>query len=429
MERFLIIFTMCLTASFLMSEVFYKLRYPRVVGQIVAGIILGSSIFAGFLFQYGTFFNALELNDPVAVMIHLLSSLGMIFLLLLVGLELNLKKLKEVSRDVMLIAFFASVIPFALGFILMKFLGYSDLIALIVGACLSITAEGTKAMVLIELDKLNTRVGEIMMAAGAMDDITGVLFLSTILVLVQEGRELSFLGSFLSVNISPFQEIHQSFGNLFHFIIFPMELFIFVVLAYITFKIFPRIITNIQMEKSENSEFMAIILVGLFIAMLSGILDLGTIIGAHIAGIIIQLSIKDKEEEQRMVNNLKMVSLGLIVPFFFIAIGMQFDISSLFNNPQLFILITGVAIIGKIGGCLIVEPFTKLTHKQLYLIGWGMNSRGVVELIIASIAYPIFVQENALEVFSVIVTMAILTTLIFPVILRYEIKKYPGIME
>lgn len=115
----------------------------------------------------------------------------------------------------------------------------------------------------------------------------------------------------------------------------------------------------------------------------------------------------------------------MVVPFFFLSIGLNFEIEDLFLNPLVFFVILITATPGKIVGTMATKPFTNLKNRQLYLIGWGMNSRGAVELVIASIALPLL----PIEVFSSIVAMAIITTLVFPLILRYEIKKYPDIMD
>ncbi len=438
MDEFLIIFTLCLLVSFLMSEIFYRLKYPRVVGLIFAGIILG--FFADFIFPWGNFLEAIEMEDPIALIIKGFGDLGIIFLLILVGLEINLKKLRGVSRDVGAIGIFASFTPFILGFFLMKlFFGSSDTVAFIVGACLSITAEGTKSMVLMEEGKLNSKVGEIMLGAGAIDDVLGVIFLSSILILAP-GIEPSHLASFLIQNVSLFQGLNQSMGGLFQLMLLPIEFIIFIILSYLLFKIIPGVVEYIQKERSEVSEFMTIIILGLSIAIISEFLGLGTILGALMAGIIMQLAIKDRREEHKMVNDLKIVSLGLIVPFFFLSIGLHFDVNSLFikENHLLLFSVLVIAIVGKLMGSLLAKPLTDLNFKQLYLIGWGMNSRGAIELVIASVALPLLINECeiggcgihcATDVFSVIVAVAILTTIIFPLFLRYEIKKYPGIMD
>lgn len=431
MEGFLIIFTVCLVVSFLMSELFYRLRYPRVIGLIFAGIILG--FFADFIFPGGNFLDALEMKDPMALIIKGFGELGIVFLLLLVGLEINLKKLRKVSRDVGAIGFFAAFTPFILGFLSMKlFFASTDTVAFIVGACLSITAEGTKSMVLMEEGKLNSKVGEIMLGAGAIDDVLGVIFLSVVLILAP-GVEQSHLAALLVENVSLFQGLNQSTGGLFQLVLLPIEFIIFAILSYLLFKIIPGVVEYIQREKSEVAEFMTVIIMGLSIAIMSEFLGLGTILGALIAGVILQLAIKDRKEEHKMIKDLKIVSLGLILPFFFISIGLHFDINSLFKTPLLLASILIIAVVGKLAGSLIAKPFTDLNLRQLYLIGWGMNSRGAVELVIASLAFPLLINEcgihQATDLFSVIIAVAILTTITFPLFLRYEIRKYPGIMD
>lgn len=409
MINILLILAIYLVVSFIFSEIFFRLKYPRVIGYILAGIFLGYPFFSGLFFPEGNFSLALGRNDPSAMAIDLLSNLGIIFLLLLTGLEINIEKLRKCSREVILIAFFAALVPFLLGFFLMLFLGQSLLVAFIVGAALALTAEGTKDMVLMELRKVNSRVGEIMIGAGAVDDVFGTLFLAVILIIAKTQA----LG---------FSEVSELFLLLIDFLAF-------VVLSYLIFKILPSLVRFIQKEKSEVSEFTIIIIIGLLIAIISEKLGLGTIIGALIAGIILQLAIKDIKEEKKMVKDLKIITLGLVIPFFFISVGLKFwsfEIQQfLLNDLLLFVLIILIATVGKIFGSLIVKPLTSLSLKQLYLIGWGMNSRGAIELVIAMVAYP-FIPG---KIFSAIVVMAIFTTLIFPVFLRRYIKKYPDIMD
>jgi Kef-type K+ transport system membrane component KefB len=433
MEGFLAIFTLCLIVSFLMSEMFYRLKYPRVIGLIFAGIIVG--LFGGFIFPGGNFLDAIQMGDPTALIIKCLGDLGIIFLLILVGLEINLKKMKKVSRDVGAIGIFASFMPFIMGFFLMKvFFGATNTVAFIVGACLSITAEGTKSMVLMEENKLNSKVGEILLGAGAIDDVLGVIFLSVVLIMAP-GIETSYFASLLVQNVSLFQELNQNTGGLFQLVLLPLEFILFIILAYLLFKVIPRIVEYIQREKSEAAEFMTMIIMGLSIASISDFLGLGTILGALIAGVMIQLSIRDRREEHKMINDLKIASLGMIVPFFFLSVGLQFDIASLIFNKNFLLLFSVliIAMLGKMLGSLLAKPFTDLSFRQLYLIGWGMNSRGAIELVIASVALPLLVAECGVDcatnIFSVIVAMAILTTVVFPLFLRYEIKKYPGIMD
>ncbi|MBU4341558.1 MAG: cation:proton antiporter, partial [Candidatus Altiarchaeota archaeon] len=207
-------------------------------------------------------------------------------------------------------------------------------------------------------------------------------------------------------------------------LLFPVELFVFILLAYCLLKFFPTVMRYIQREKSEVSEFMIIILVGLLIATFSEFLGLGTIIGALIAGIILQVSIRDRGEEQILVNDLRIITLGLIVPFFFISIGLNFSVASLFTNPVLLLSILVVATAGKIIGAMLAKPFTDLSWRQLYVVGWGMNSRGAVELVIAFVARP-FIPA---DVFSSIVVMAVVTTILSMLMIERQTQKDRGIM-
>ncbi|MBU4406761.1 MAG: cation:proton antiporter, partial [Candidatus Altiarchaeota archaeon] len=181
MESIIVVLGFFLLFSFVISEIFYRLRYPKVIGQIIAGIILGLPFLAGLIFAGGDYAAALAAGELPAVAIETLSGLGIIFLLLLTGLEINLEKFRKVSKDVALIGLSSAVIPFVLGFATIELLGslgfinlqgYYDLhfTALVVGACLSLTAGGTKVMILMELKELNTKLGEIMLGAGILDE-------------------------------------------------------------------------------------------------------------------------------------------------------------------------------------------------------------------------------------------------------------------
>ena len=130
---------------------------------------------------------------------------------------------------------------------------------------------------------------------------------------------------------------------------------------------------------------------------------------------------------KREVSLLEHLLLLLVVPFFFIAMGLHFSIQDLTLNILPFVLIVMIAISGKIFGTLLTKPFTTISLKQLYLVGWGMNSRGAVELAIAFVAFKIGLFET--EIYSSLVAMALITTLIFPFFVKGIIKKNPNIME
>jgi Kef-type K+ transport system membrane component KefB len=345
----LVVIAVCLTVSFALSELFYRLKYPRILGQIFAGILLGIPVIRNSIFIQGI------------APIETLAEIGVIFLMLLVGLEVDYKKFKKFSDEAFLVALFAAALPFLLGFGLIKFLGYSNMVAVVTGICLAITAPETIIKSLIEMKKLKSKVGEILMPAAMIDDFIGVSLLTVVLVLVhkESSSQLTLL---------------------------PVKMIAFIVIVYGLFKLIPLLVSYIQEEKSEISDFTTIIILALFISVISAFLGLGTIIGAFIAGFIIQFVIKDKHEEKVLVKDLKLITFGLIIPFFFINVGLKINPQSIIFNPTLLVLIIIVAILGKVLGSMSVSIFTKLKLRQATLIGWGMNSRGALEIVVAEIA-------------------------------------------
>lgn len=394
--NFLITIALSLFVAFLFAEIAYRLRMPVVVGQIVAGIAIGLPFFTQYILA--------ESMD----IIHFLADLGIIFLLFLAGLSVSWNRMYGARKDIMMIGIFGSFVPFILGFIVMKVLGYTNLLALIVGVCLSITSEGTKARVLMEMNKIKTRIGSTMLGAGIIDDVIGLV----LFIIITASLGYRIISAKLTYS--------------------PLEIIGFLAIIVLTFKTLPKLIKYEEKEVGEMREvslFTTAMLLCLLFAIF-GLLITGTmtggIIAAFVAGVIIQLSLKHKEE-MNIRRHFEIMALSFIIPFFFIGIGLNFDIASLVIDLPLVLAITAAAIIGKIAGTLMVKPFTHLKWKQLHLIGWGMNSRGAVELVIAFMALKAGLLTT--QVYSAIVVMTLITTLTFPFVLRYIVKKDPHIMN
>ena len=379
--------------AFLFNEAFKRSSLPPVVGQILGGLILGIPIIKSFIFQSSESFEIVDL----------LATLGILFLLLLVGLEIDIEKISQSSREGVLIAFSAAIVPLILGFALLRMLGYSVVASLIFGGALSVTAEGTTMKVLMDANALNTRLGAVIVSAGAIDDIFEVLFLSMVTI-VGFG------------------------GSVFQLVYLPLEFLAFIAVAFILFKLVSNALRTIE-KRGDVELFSLIIIFVLIMATLSEALQMGYLIGAIASGFLLQLSMRRlrKSDEEEIVRATRLITLAFVVPFFFVNIGLNFDYGYLFGNVLLMVLTVVIAFLGKILGTIIIKPLSRLSVKQLYLIGWGMNSRGAVELVIALLAlrHGLITQE----IFSALVAMAIITTLVFPFVLQREIRKDPKAME
>ena len=386
-----------LIAAFILGELFKRIGFPSVVGQILAGLLFGVPAIKELLFGEGS----------ALVIIDFLATLGVLLLLFLAGLEIEIDKIKETSRDSILVSLSSALVPFALGFLFITvfFPEYGSLSALIFGGAMMVTSEGTKVKVLMELNSINTRLGAVMLAAGAIDDIFEVLFLSVVVIFAKG-------------------------GNLFDLAMIPVEIIIFLIIAYIAFKIMSKVLQHLDKKPGEETGLFSIVMIFvLVLAALSESLNVGYLIGAIIGGFLLQISLKgiSKRHKRELINVIKLIALGFIVPFFFVNVGLTFDLSTLFSNTPIIVATILIAFFGKMIGTLIIKPVSTLNWKQLYYIGWAMNSRGAAELVIALIAMQYGLIP--LEIFSALVAMSIVTTLIFPPVLARGIKRNPGLMD
>lgn len=385
-----------LIAAFALGELFKRIGLPSVVGQILAGLLFGVPAIKELLFGEGSAF----------IIIDFLATLGVLLLLFLAGLEIEIDKIKETSRDSILVSLSSALVPFALGFLFITvfFPEYGFLSAVIFGGAMMVTSEGTKVKVLMDLNSINTRLGAVMLAAGAIDDVFEVLFLSVVVIFAKG-------------------------GSLFDLAMIPVEIIIFLIIAYISFKIMSKVLRHLDKPEGQTELFSIVMIFVLVLAALSESLNVGYLIGAILGGFLLQISLREisKRNKREMINVIKLIALGFIVPFFFVNVGLTFDLGALSSNLPIIIATILIAFFGKMIGTLIIKPVSTLNWKQLYYIGWAMNSRGAAELVIALIAMQYGLIT--LEIFSALVAMSIVTTLIFPPVLARGIKRNPGLMD
>lgn len=318
---------------FLFSNLTKKIKIPSVVSLILVGLIL---TFDGF--------RNIFVGDNIDI-ISAIGDIGLFSLMFLAGLESSIKTLIKEEKDSFFIALFGAIFPFILGFIVFYFLfDFSLIISFIIGLSMSITAEATKAKVLLDLNKLKTRIGSAMIGAGLIDDFLGLMGFSIFM---------------FSIGILTLKEHYILFGVLISFFI------------------------GLFTQKYARHH--------------------------HIT-----------KKIEKMLNT-------FLVPFFFISMGVHFDLFSLLVSYKLVSSIILIAIIGKLFGTFLAKPFVNFSYKQLHLIGWAMNSRGAIELALALIAFRSGLIDQF--IYSSLILMALVTTIFFPFIISYMIKKNSNIMD
>lgn len=368
----------------LAAELAELIKIPAVLGEIIAGIIIGPS--------------ALGLIDPiknldVANMVLLLGEIGVILLLFQVGLEMDLGEMAKVGKPALLVALIGVLVPFAAGFGVACAFGESGKISLFIGAALTATSVGITARVLGDLRALALRESRIVLGAAVADDVLGLIILTVVVKVVTEGS--------ISANV-----VFETIGLALGFLVITGLLAIYVI---------PKAFTRIDRVAKSSTTIVAVsFALMLAFSLLANQAKLAFIIGAFMAG----LAVGRSQQHERIAEGLN--PLGhIFIPVFFASIGINADLDAMFQPSVLALatVLTVVAIIGKLvaGFGIGRSPGDKL------LIGIGMIPRGEVGLIFASIGLSKGILDD--ELYGALLLMVLVTTLITPPLLRLKLAK------
>ena len=368
----------------LAAELAELIKIPAVLGEIIAGIIIGPS--------------ALGLIDPiknldVANMVLLLGEIGVILLLFQVGLEMDLGEMAKVGKPALLVALIGVLVPFAAGFGVACAFGESGKISLFIGAALTATSVGITARVLGDLRALALRESRIVLGAAVADDVLGLIILTVVVKVVTEGS--------ISASV-----VFETIGLALGFLVITGLLAIYVI---------PKAFTRIDRVAKSSTTIVAVsFALMLAFSLLANQAKLAFIIGAFMAG----LAVGRSQQHERIAEGLN--PLGhIFIPVFFASIGINADLDAMFQPSVLALatVLTVVAIIGKLiaGFGIGRSPGNKL------LIGIGMIPRGEVGLIFASIGLSKGILDD--ELYGALLLMVLVTTLITPPLLRLKLAK------
>jgi Kef-type K+ transport system membrane component KefB len=375
-------FLLALIAIFVAAKVFGELAervgQPAVLGELIGGVVIGVSGFG--------------LVHPHDVTIHLLSELGVILLLFLIGLETDLKKLIAVGGPATAVAVVGVALPLAGGIAFGHLLGLRFMVSVFLGAALTATSVGITARVLSDLGHLKDDESQVILGAAVVDDIIGLVLLTLVGTLAQ-GGELTFLGVGKIILVA--------FG--------------FVLLAIlIGSQLAPALIRVIDRIDMARGLFFASLVFALALALIADKVGSAIIIGSFAAGLVLARTHRGKDIE-REVHDVAQ----FFIPIFFVVVGAAVDLSSI--NPfhadsRRFLLIglglTAVGVIGKVAAGFVV--WTKGMRRLV--IGVGMIPRGEVGLIFATIGLSSKLLSPGL--YSAVALMVMLTTFMSPPLLR-----------
>jgi Kef-type K+ transport system membrane component KefB len=357
----------------LFGTLFDRLRQPAVVGEILAGVLLGPSVL-GYIHP----------NEATQG----LAEIGAIFLLFTIGFETKPGDLVRVGRTAFSVALLGLAIPFVFGFAYMQAVDHDLVNAMFLAAAMVATSVGITARVLKDANVLSTRAARVILAAAVVDDILGMIVLAVVTSLSKGGVNLVELGIVAAEAIG-------------------FSLF----MIFLGSRIMGQLTPTMRRFRSSNAAFILSVTLCLGLSLASVYVGMAAIIGAFLAG----LALADHREEWGLEQTIHPI-YEFLGPFFFVILGAEVDLRTfaLPGMPAMLTVICILAVISKLLGCGLGAA--SLGFKDALRVGVGMIPRGEVGLIVAAAGLRLHAISN--EIYTAVVLMSLVTTLIAPPFLR-----------
>ncbi|MBT3261421.1 cation:proton antiporter [bacterium] len=375
-----------LVVAWTAGVIFKIFKLPLIIGQLLAGLIIGPSLL-----------NLVQLTPTIDI----LGQLGAFFIMLYLGVTTDPRKLLKRAKASFSIAVLGTLVPFGLGYLVMRWFGLSVQTALFMGMAISTTSLATKAAVLDELKILHSKAGNTMIGTAVVDNVLSLILFSVIITTVK-------IGTFsIWTLLATVVEVTLFFG----------------VVLFVGIKIYPWLKKFFSNRKAKGFTFALI--VALLMGALAELIGLHYILGAYLAGLFIREEIVVKGLYEKIKDRLMVLSYGFLAPMFFISLAFSVDFRIFLQEFWLLLVLILVAFVGKTvaaGGAALWNGFSR---KDALIIGFGMNGRGAIELIIAALGLSMGLINTAMV--SILVFVSFITTLATPIFLNFVLKQHPDI--
>ena len=391
----------------LLGEIMVRLKQPAVMGQLLAGLALGPSLLGALFpdFQHTIFPAAKEQK----AMLDAISQFGVLMLLLLTGMETDLRLVRRTGGTSAIASLAGIIVPFVCGVALGEALpdamlpdpGKRLITSLFLGTALSIASVKIVATVIREMNFMRRTVGQVILASAIIDDTVGWMITAVIFSLALQGHVdmLSLAQSVLGT--LAFMGLSLTIGRR----------VVFIIIRWVN-----------DVFASDFAVITAILLIMCAMALITDLIGVHTVLGAFVAGILIGES---PILTRHIDEQLRGLIIAFFMPVFFGTAGLSADLTIL-KDPSLLFLTLGliaIASIGKFGGAFVGGKLAGLTFRELFALGTGMNARGSTEVIVATIGLSMGALSQNL--FTMIVTMAVVTTMAMPPTLRWALSRLP----
>ena len=388
-----------IAASRIAGAITRRIGQPRVLGELIIGIILGPTLLD--MLHWGVFHGA-DLQETIFEF----AELGVLLLMFIVGLEVNLKELAKVGRVAAFAGVAGALLPAALTLPLLLLLDFGWQPALFAGVTLAATSVSISAQVLLEMGFLRTKEGNALLATALIDDVLAILLISVATALVASGGEAD-AGALLGIII---------------------RMSAYLVIAFlIAWYGIPRFIDWISdqpaLAQSAGIAASALVIMLVFAWTAEELGGVATITGAFIAGVGFS---RAREHLRNIIEEAaSAIAYAFLVPIFFVGVGLQVDLSTFpLSALPLALMLLVVGIVSKIGGCGAGALLGGFNRQESLRLGVCMISRGEVGLIIASLGLSARVFQPNDPLFGSLFFVILLTTVVTPILVRMVFPRH-----
>ena len=381
--RFLGMLSVILLATLIGGQFSARLKLPAVVGELLAGIIIGPAV--------------LNLVQPTGI-IKVFSDIGVIFLMFLAGLDSDLKTLKKLLRPSVLVAGFGMIVPIIIAYMTGILFAFSQAESLFLGLTFSATSVSISVAVLQEMGRLQGKEGMTILGAAVADDLLSILLLSIVSGLTGVSEPGSNKGKDLILSLLT-------------------QAAFLILLVFVSVYVIPRLINLSQRLTLPVPETLVAMIIVVLASWGAEKVGLSNVIGAFFAG----LALNRTSAQKTLKKNFTVIGYSSFIPIFFVSIGLNMSIKGILNDFILFFVLVIGSVFSKLVGAGLGAKIAGFSNSSALLVGTGMVSRGEMALVVAQMGLTNHLLAPA--AYSTVIGAIIMTTVVSPFLLKWSISK------
>ena len=381
--RFLGMLSVILLATLIGGQFSARLKLPAVVGELLAGIIVGPAV--------------LNLVQPTGI-IKVFSDIGVIFLMFLAGLDSDLKTLKRLLRPSVLVAGFGMIVPIIIAYFTGILFAFSQVESLFLGLTFSATSVSISVAVLQEMGRIQGKEGMTILGAAVADDLLSILLLSIVSGLTGVSEPGSNKDKDLILSLLT-------------------QAAFLILLVFVSVYVIPRLINLSQRLTLPVPETLVAMIIVVLASWGAEKVGLSNVIGAFFAG----LALNRTSAQKTLKKNFTVIGYSSFIPIFFVSIGLNMSIKGILNDFILFFVLVIGSVFSKLVGAGLGAKIAGFSNSSALLVGTGMVSRGEMALVVAQMGLTNHLLAPA--AYSTVIGAIIMTTVVSPFLLKWSISK------